>query len=181
LLVAGVINDRETVTLPDLTDILGLRINQSAYMFYCEHFLPWVTGWHEFMSRAHFLPVSHLSTTSDEAFGLLVLEKYWEEWTHEEEEEERMKVKKRGKGWPTQSLKRDNDLCLQIEADKKKEESANPFEAAFRRKMLSNRKEKTRKQCNMEEHDTLQAPFTVFNGNISHKVDLAKLDNYDEV
>jgi hypothetical protein len=167
----------EHTAIPDMEEMLGLRHkNPIAYTFYCEHFLPWVTGFYDYKKQGTAVPPSHWATTSDEAFGLLILEKYWNVWVQEDEREDQ--GPKRGKNFSGESVARYNELCDLIEEDKSKKEnkaSFTEFERAFRDKMRDQVKEKplAMKQMELEDYETTRVK--VFDGKTNTKIDLKDL------
>jgi len=66
--------------LPSIEDILKLRKNLQTMRILCDHFLPCVIGkkwWKmQILSGRH---VNNITTVSDEAFVLLVLENIWDD------------------------------------------------------------------------------------------------------
>jgi len=67
--------------MPTLKEMLQGRENMHAYAYFAFFFLPIVVGRNickqRFQERISF---NNLATTSDEAFGLLLLDNYWEKW-----------------------------------------------------------------------------------------------------
>ena len=66
--------------LPTLGEILSLRVDRSAYTFFCDHLLGAVTGMKKFAKASRSRWISNIATISDEAFALVLLENNYEVW-----------------------------------------------------------------------------------------------------
>ncbi len=64
-----------------MADIVGLRTNKQAYKFYVDIFFGCVRGKKEWRKLRGKKCLQDCSTINDEAYGLLVLENYWDLWT----------------------------------------------------------------------------------------------------
>ena len=76
--------------VPHSRGILSLRKLESgeinpSYVYFCQHFLKTVVGMHKFNSNWQVTKLSDVASSSDEAFGLLLLENSEEKWTFEYE------------------------------------------------------------------------------------------------
>jgi hypothetical protein len=125
-----------------------LRTLQQVMVLFCERFVSWVVGKCEWNKKKFNTKQSELTTASDEAFTLLVLENIWEPWQKlaestdslNRELDENGNFKKRnpvsGKftknacgarrycGWDAYGITRFNNLLLQVHKDRQENGAA---------------------------------------------------------
>ena len=129
--------------MPSLDSMLEGRENMEAYSYFAYYFLPIVVGKHvwrkRFEAKKNF---NDLASTSDEAFGLLLLDNSWDRWkflkgkdkqaikeANDRGELPRTKFStgkagdhKRNHGWDYEGLKRFQDLGAIVRNDKNRGE-----------------------------------------------------------
>jgi hypothetical protein len=77
--------------MPNLESISSMRKEPEQYAYYCVHFIPSLVGdrnWTKLCRTRMGVKETFdkMVTVSDEAFGLLILENYWDRWVAEWEE-----------------------------------------------------------------------------------------------
>jgi len=156
----------EKKNLPSLDEIMLKRQKEDTFLVFADTFLSRVVGMAFWRKHCAKLPISEMATISDEAFTLLLLENYWDQWSTKNLDEYKSEVtidettnqkKKRkatwGKftsgawgsrrfgGWSKEGLVRFNQLYSQVEQDRKKDNAAE-VEETYRLKCVNSKKAK---------------------------------------
>ena len=175
----------EKKNLPSLDEIMLKRQKEDTFLVFADTFLSRVVGMAFWRKHCAKMPISEMATVSDEAFTLLLLENYWDQWSTKNIDEYKSEVtideatnqkKKRkatwGKftsgawgsrrfgGWSKEGLVRFNQLYSQVEQDRKKENAAE-VEETYRLKCVNNKSKKRKRATHDNDFnlkiDNLQA------------------------
>jgi hypothetical protein len=121
--------------MPKLEEVMQMRHNvNGAYTKFCDVVLSQVVGRHDWKQNCGKKLMREYASSSDEAFGLLVLENSWAVWKEMAEKKDIYEstsnkpkytvngagTKKNG-GWKQEGIKRFNELAKLVRADRERD------------------------------------------------------------
>jgi hypothetical protein len=140
-----ILSTQENGEMPSLAHFSALSTNESAYLYFCTHFLKAVVGNAAWRLHALRQPLSAFVTISDEAFAMLTVENNYDRWCKMWEKRNYKSCdvparwtnagvskangqSKRFFGWKAEGYQRFNDLYRNIKEDR---ETRALFESKF--------------------------------------------------